>query len=271
LDPCDLRLQHGDEAVRALIERRVPLFEFAIKSTLAGYDLESAEGRVAALRDAAPVVAKIRDTALRPEYTRRLAGWLGMDVETVARAVTPGASGSGVVAPAAPAPMPRAQSGPRRDPSLIVEREALKCALQEPAAVAQWYESIEESAFTHPSARAVHAAIASAGYPSADVTGLAWIDAVLESAADDNVRRQVRELTVEPLPAEIGQDGRYAIGVISRLLELDAGRRIEDLRGRLQRIDPGTQADEYQKCFADLLALEDYKRSLRQESLGGVT
>jgi DNA primase len=59
--------------------------------------------------------------------------------------------------------------------------------------------------------------------------------------------------------------------VISRLLELDAGRRIEDLRGRLQRIDPGTQADEYQKCFADLLALEDYKRSLRQESLGGVT
>jgi DNA primase len=272
LDPCDLRLQHGDAAVRDLVDRRVPLFEFAIKSTLAGYDLESAEGRVAALREAAPVVARIRDTALRPEYTRRLAGWLGMDVETVARSVASG----GRSTPATPARIastptavvPRAQSGTRRDPTLVVEREALKCALQEPAAVTQWYESVEESAFTHPSARAVHAAIASAGYPSADVAGLPWIDAVLEACGDDSVRRLVRELTVEPLPAEAGQDGRYAVGVISRLLELDAARRIDDLRGRLQRIDPVAQTTEYQKCFADLLALEEYKRSLGQESLG---
>jgi DNA primase len=272
LDPCDLRLQHGDAAVQALVDRRVPLFEFAIRSTLAGYDLESAEGRVGALRDAAPVVAQIRDAALRPEYTRRLAGWLGMDVETVARAV-----GGGLpqrpAAPArdrAPAPtMPRAQSGARRDPTLIVEREALKCALQQPAAVAQWYESVEESAFTHPSARAVHAAIAGAGYPSDSVTGLAWVDAVLQASIDDSVRGLVRELTVEPLPAEAGQDGRYAIGVISRLLELDAVRRIEDVRGRLQRTDPA--APEYQQCFSELLALEDYRRSLSQESLGGVS
>ena len=79
LDPCDLRQQHGDAAVRSLVDHRVPLFEFAIRSTLAGYDLESAEGRVAALREAAPIVARIKDPALRPEYTRRLAGWLGMD------------------------------------------------------------------------------------------------------------------------------------------------------------------------------------------------
>ena len=277
LDPCDLRLEHGDAAVRALVERRVPLFEFAIKSTLAGYDLDSAEGRVSALRDAAPVVGKIRDTALRPEYTRRLAGWLGMDVETVARAV----SGAGLPTPrpepASPRPpaeraaAPRAQSGARRDPALVVEREALKCALQEPGAVAQWYESVEETAFTHPSARQVHAAIAGAGYPSADLSGLLWIDAVLENAEDDEVRRMVRELAVEPLPAEFGQDTRYAIGVISRLLELDASRRIEDLRGRLQRTDPIGQDAEYKQCFADLLALEDYRRSLRQDALGGVT
>ncbi len=87
LDPCDLRQQHGDTSVRDLVERRVPLFEFAIRSTLAGYNLETAEGRVAALRDAAPIVARIKDPALRPEYVRRLAGWLGIDVQTVSRAV----------------------------------------------------------------------------------------------------------------------------------------------------------------------------------------
>ncbi len=277
LDPCDLRLQHGDAAVQALVDRRVPLFEFAIRSTLAGYDLESAEGRVAALREAAPVVAKIRDAALRPEYTRRLAGWLGIDVETVARAVADGGRAEQRQPPrreqpSAPpaAPMPRSQTGQRRDPALIVEREALKCALQEPATVAHWYESVEESAFTHPSARQVHSAIAGAGFPSAEISGLPWIDAVLANAEDDSVRRLIRELAVEPLPAEFGQDVRYAIGVISRLLELDASRRITDLRGRLQRIDPVEQPQDYQRCFEDLMALEEYRRSLRQESLGEV-
>ena len=278
LDPCDLRLQHGESAVLALIDKPVPLFEFAIKSTLAGYDLESAEGRVAALRDAAPVVARIRDSALRPEYTRRLAGWLGADVETVKRAVdqalkspAPQAKPSRQQeqpAPAAPPPMPRAQSGTRRDPALIVEREALKCALQEPGTVEAWYESVEEPAFTHPSARAVHQAIAAAGYPSASLSGLAWIDAVLDACADDEVRRLVRELAVEALPAESGQDARYAIGVIARLLELDAGRRIDDLKGRLHRTDPADQ-EAYRQVFEELLALEDYRRSLSQQALQG--
>ena len=283
LDPCDLRLEHGDAAVRALVDRRVPLFEFAIRSTLAGYDLESAEGRIGALKEAAPVVAKIRDTALRPEYARRLAGWLGIEVEIVARAVqaaerakapTPtGAAAQRSEQPSQPAPaaLPRAVPGQRRDPALVVEREALKCALQDPATVADWYESVEETAFTHPTARQVHHAIAGAGYPTPDVAGLPWIDAVLDSAQDDHVRSLVRELAVEPLPAEAGHDARYAVGVISRLLELDASRRIDDLKGRLQRIDPISRVDEYQQCFADLLALEDYRRSLRQESLGGVS
>ena len=101
------------------------------------------------------------------------------------------------------------------------------------------------------------------------MSGLAWIDAVLEASVDDSVRGLVRELAVEPLPAEAGQDARYAIGMISRLLELDAARRIDELRGRLQRTDPVAQAEEYQKCFADLLALEEYRRSRGQGALGG--
>ncbi|WP_193314861.1 DNA primase [Georgenia thermotolerans] len=87
LDPCDLRLQRGDAAVRELIAGRQPLFAFAIRSVLGQLDLATAEGRVAALRAAAPVVAGIRDQALRWEYTRELAGWLGMDEPTVRSAV----------------------------------------------------------------------------------------------------------------------------------------------------------------------------------------
>ncbi|MFP3463598.1 DNA primase [Arthrobacter globiformis] len=109
-DPCDLRQTRGDAAVRDLISSRRPLFEFAIRATLRKHNLDTVEGRVAALRESAPVVAQIRDAGLRPGYARELAGWLGMPIEDVTRAVAaaakraaPGAPGSGAQASGAPA------------------------------------------------------------------------------------------------------------------------------------------------------------------------
>ena len=87
MDPCDIRQTHGDAAVAELIHSRRPLFEFAIRSTLRKFDLNTVEGRISALRAAAPVVADIRDPAMRPAYARELAGWLGTDVDDVTRAV----------------------------------------------------------------------------------------------------------------------------------------------------------------------------------------
>ena len=255
LDPCDLRQQHGDAAVRSLVDHRVPLFEFAIRSALASYDLESAEGRVAALREAAPIVAKIKDPALRPEYSRRLAGWLGMDPAGVSRAV---GGGTNATAP------PRRPDA--RDPILAVQREALKCALQEPGLVSAWYASVEPEAYPDPTLRAVHEAIAAAGGPRPEVVGLAWVDAVLAACPDDDVRGRVRGLAVEPLPVSQEADARYATSVIARLLEMDAARRIGELRGRLQRLEEG--APEQAAAFADLMALESYRRDLREQREG---
>ncbi|MEY4170012.1 MAG: hypothetical protein RLZ94_1085, partial [Actinomycetota bacterium] len=255
LDPCDLRQQHGDAAVRSLVDHRVPLFEFAIRSALASYDLESAEGRVAALREAAPIVAKIKDPALRPEYARRLAGWLGMDPAAVSRAVGGGAHAS------APPRRPDA-----RDPILAVQREALKCALQEPGLVSAWYASVEPEAYPDPTLRAVHEAIAAAGGPRPELVGLAWVDAVLAACPDDDVRGRVRGLAVEPLPVSQEADARYATSVIARLLEMDAARRIGELRGKLQRLEEGTP--EQAAAFADLMALEAYRRDLREQREG---
>ena len=272
MDPCELRQAHGDAAVRDLVENRSPLFEFAIRSILAGYNLETAEGRVGALQEAAPLVARIKDPSLRPEYARMLAGWLGIDVDEVRRSVERASRTKAAPArPAAgageslPTPPPRPSVNARRDPGLTVEREALKAALQQPAAVSAWYESVEESSFTHPSGLAVHAAIIAAGSPSADVTGLAWVDAVLEAADDDDVRGLVRELSVEPMPASAGQDARYAVGVIARLLEIDASRQITELKGRMQRADANSL--EYQTLFSELMALTEYQRSLTQSQV----
>jgi len=78
LDPCDLRVKHGPEAVRDLVARRVPVFEFAIRSELAKHDLETNEGRLAALDASARIIARIKDRGLRDRYAVSLDRWLGM-------------------------------------------------------------------------------------------------------------------------------------------------------------------------------------------------
>ena len=279
MDPCELRIAHGPEAVRELVDRRVPLFEFAIRAALADHDLDRAEGRVGGLRAAAPVVAGIRDQALRPEYTRLLAGWLGLPVEEVSHAVA--AAGRAQPAPTArrldpDAPtvaqevgaVPRLPRPDPRDKVASVEREALKVALQAPQYAGSWVDALETPAFRSPAYIAVHRAVVDAGGAAAGLTDRAWLDAVLAACPDDAVRAVVHELAVDPLPID-EVDTRYAQSVIARLLEIDASRRITDLKARLQRIEPSTDPDAYQSLFADVLALESYRRGLREQVAGG--
>jgi DNA primase len=98
LDPCDLRLKQGDAAVRDLIAQRVPLYEFAIRGELAKHNLDTNEGRLAALDAAAAVIGRIKDYGLRDRYAISLDRWLGMMDEDFVlarvRAHAPSAPGS---------------------------------------------------------------------------------------------------------------------------------------------------------------------------------
>ena len=277
MDPCELRIARGPEAVRELIANRVPLFEFAIRAALAGHDLDRAEGRVAGLRAAAPVVAGIRDQALRPEYARMLAGWLGLPVEEVTRAVSTASKAQpparrpdlAVEAPAGePGAVPRMPRPDPRDAIASVEREALKVALQAPQFAGSWIDALETDGFRSIAYIAVHRAIVDAGGAAAGLMDREWLDAVLAACPDDAVRAVVHELAVDPLPIDV-VDARYAQSVIARLLEIDASRRITDVKARLQRIEPTSDPDAYQALFADVLALEAYRRGLREQVAGG--
>ncbi|MDQ6687097.1 MAG: DNA primase, partial [Actinomycetota bacterium] len=61
LDPCDVRLQKGDAAVRELVARRTPLYRFVLRNVVKRYDLDRADGRIDAMREAAKLVTSIRD------------------------------------------------------------------------------------------------------------------------------------------------------------------------------------------------------------------
>jgi DNA primase len=288
LDPCDLRQQHGPEAVAALVASRQPLFEFALRSTLRRFDTESAEGRVGALRAAAPVVAGIRDPALRPEYARRLAGWLGMEVEPVRRAVaSAGRAPAGQRDGRAPAGHrdARPPGGPRdrrhgpgepegppslpplvrpdlRDPVVARERLLLQVVLQQPDKVPAAFDELGGEAFGAPAHRAVHDVVRALGGIAA--AGSGWAQRV-DEAAPPEVRPVVGELAVAELPVS-GADatGRLAADLVRGAVERSLVRREAELRGRAQRLEASGDAAAAAQAFSELFGLAAERQRLRE-------
>ena len=276
MDPCDLRLASGDAALRDLVARRTPLFEFAIRSTLAGFDLDTAEGRVAALRRCVPTVARIKDPTLRDEYARQLSGWVGWDNvgQVLGRVREEAQRGGGEVRRPARRTADQAVSagGPvrlrpdPRDPTLWPQREALKAALQYPALAGPVFDALSVESFTHPGYTAVRGAIDAAGGAAAGVTGAEWIDRVQRHA--ESAANLVSELSVESIRVDDDKLPRYISGVLARLQEVWVGRQIAEVKSKLQRMSPIEQGDEYHALFGDLVAMEAYRRSLLEQASG---
>ncbi|WP_276807129.1 DNA primase [Mycobacterium nebraskense] len=283
MDPCDLRLRSGDGALRDLVARRTPLFEFAIRTAIAEMDLDSAEGRVAALRRCVPMVGQIKDPTLRDEYARQLAGWVGWD--DVAQVIdrvrsqakkSPAPARSSANSPRRAAQEPRAAAPAHpaaarpdpRDPTLWPQREALKSALQYPALAGPVFDTLTVESFTHPGYAAVRGAIEAAGGTSGGVTGGQWIDAVRQRAGSDLTAGLVNELGVEAVQVDDERLPRYIAGVLARLQEVWMGRQIAEVKSKLQRMSPIDQGDEYHALFGDLVAMEAYRRSLLEQASG---
>ena len=249
--------------MRDLVARRQPAVAFALRALLRDYDLETAEGRVRALDRAAPMVARIKDRALRPEYARRLAGELGMEVEPVLARVMELAGdprpGSGRRAPARPT---------ADDPAVAVEREVLKLAVQVPQLAGPVFDALEETAFTEPTYAVIRRAVAGAGGTAAARSGPEWVERISEYCPDLLTKSALTELAVEP-PRTSGQlDERYVASQLYDLQQRAVGRQIKALRSRLQRVNPLEQPDEHTRLFGELVALEQYGRGLREQAMG---
>ena len=274
MDPCDLRLKSGDGALRDLVARRTPLFEFVIRTALAEHDLDSAEGRVAALRRCVPMAARIKDATLRDEYARQLAGWVGWDdvAQVLGRVRETASAGGTAPRRGARAVAPTAQAVVRpdpRDPTLWPQREALKAALQYPAIAGPVFDTLTIESFTHPGYAAVRAAISAGGGMSAGLSGAQWIDAVREQAGSPAAATLVSELGVEAFKVEDDERlARYIGGVLARLQEVWVGRQIAEMKSKLQRMSPVDNDDEYNALFGDLVAMETYRRSLLERASG---
>jgi len=268
LDPCDLRLQHGDAAVRELVARRVPLYRFVLGNVVSRYDLDRADGRIDAMRDAARLVTAIRDRSKVDAFARELAGMLGIDPNDVQREVRRAAGRAGAAAAPTAAPQRPATDLPDpRDPRFTLERETLKLVVQHPGAIAPLLGEVDEHDFTHPAYRAVWAVVTAAGgVTSADTQ---WSARLQAATADERLRGLLTALAVEEVRSSKEPTPGYAAQHVNRLRELTALRRIADLKSRLQRTNPVDEAVEYNRMFGELVALEQHRRDLRERALAG--
>jgi len=303
LDPCDLRLKEGDAAVRDLVARRVPLYEFAVRAALSDFDLESAEGRIGALDAAARIVAKIKDHALRKIYAIKVDRWLGlMDEDLVLKRVAehiPGRHRGGDRGRTRPAGRDSGQvpGGPGRpgddghsgdkgmsgpggqsalpgydpsDPVVNLERQALKLAIQRPALLGPAFDGMGPDTFTAPQHRAVRQLIVGCGGVATAGPVREWIDRLLGAAPNDTARMFLTRLAVESVEApgaDAEPDARFADDVLTKIEELAVSRQIVAVKARLQRMNPVEQAD-YNRLFGDLVALEQRRKMLLERGDG---
>jgi DNA primase len=274
LDPCDLRLQHGEAAVRELVARRVPLYRFVMSNVLSRYDLDRADGRLAALRAAAPLVASVRDHALIRGYVVELAGRLGMDEEEVRNEVVRVNSRRGrgrgpEAAREAAAPGRRAQLPGPHDRLLTIERETAKMLVQAPHLFGPDWDDLSVAEFTHPAYAALFTAVekADAGEALSEAAG-EWVHQIVEQCEEEHIRSLVAALAVEPLLVTDEPTVRYAIANSSKLRLLTVMREIAELKSKLQRTNPVEAAAAHKRMFAELLRLETRRKELQVRSLG---
>lgn len=255
MDPCELRQAGGDEAVRDLIARRVPLFEFAMKSVIAGYDTKTPEGRVSALNQVAPLIGKIKDASLRPEYVRSVAAWLGMEVDVVNTAVKRSGGGSRLQRESAPV----LSSVNLKDPILMLEREVLKVKLQVPELASAWSE-LETGAFSYLPYATLRLRI--------DESENQALSDLLDRTEDEELRSLITELTVEPIRTDGEISERYIQSIFARLREVAISREIAEMKSSLQRLNPVENEAEYTQAFTRLVALEAQRRTQKELAIG---
>ncbi|MEY4019058.1 MAG: hypothetical protein RLZZ590_358 [Actinomycetota bacterium] len=271
LDPCDLRSAKGDESVQLMIEKKKPLFEFAIRQKISKFDLSTIEGRVGAARAAAPVVASIRDAAMRPAYVRELAGWVNLDgnevasiVDSIAKKVR-GEAVAELRKDIQPTESPSEPDAGRvepinlNDPIMRFERQVLEVVLQVPEAVKpEQLIQIVRGGFSHPSHNAVLVAV---GSSSASLGQSTWLQTVASACAPD-LHPLLREIAAQPLPASDSEGlKRYGQGVIARALVNVLAREKADLLAELRRVEPGSA--EAARVQQSLIDVEQQRRALQ--------
>jgi DNA primase len=243
LDPADFVAKHGADAVSAAAASARPLVEYMVRRTVERHDLGTIEGRSAAVADALPILERLNDPIRRSEYEGLLADLAGVSHASVAQSLARDLSGK---------PAEVASTMKRGTARERLEREVVKLIARgdlEPDLAA----TIDESDFSTPKQRALFAALRDVKWDSGTIVG----------GEDGDLAAKVAALIVEPLEGE--PTPAYAEAVADRLRTFVLKAQSDEIRGKLQRMNPTTDAD-YDELFRRLVEIDGELRRSKERS-----
>ncbi|HEY3210715.1 MAG TPA: DNA primase [Actinomycetota bacterium] len=265
-DPADFVLGLGAEAseqLTELAERATPLLEFMIDRMLRGRDLASPEGQMRAVRDVIDQILKrIRDPVLREKYAVLTADKVGRT--TVSENAVLFELHALVGAGTQPE---EAQRVARVPPSQKVEREVLKLLIQAPELCAGRLPQLTPEHFATAGYRSCFELIRS----GAGAGPAALVEMAQARSRGEQIGKLLAALAVEPLTTVGDVTSEYVGQVFLRLDEFALKRQAEDIRKRLERLNPLKSSEEYDALYEQFVRLEGARRRLRATGANGGT
>ena len=220
MDPCDLRLTRGDEALREAMDAQEPMGDFLIRSTASEFDLSTPQGKYDASQEVIEIINHVDEPVLRESYADLASKVIGVDSSSISSGLkeTRGNNHS----PTATAPL--AAMGDE-----ALEWESLRALLQHPEA-SNWTIFFTSSDFSTPMTRAAAGVVV--GHEDLS------IDGVLSRCKTDAGKAKVHELVATPLViSESTDSAKYANNVLGRLSMRVLDKKIHTLKSELEHSD----------------------------------
>lgn len=259
LDPADLRQKHGDQAIPKMLEQKKPLFEFVIRHRISQFSLQDLDSRVAAARSAAPVVAEIKDSALRAGYAKALADWVSLDSIEIEQMVR-----SGVTSAVQQRVEPIRQAGqaPKSSetPQTRLEKQILEVLVQAPTVFSsEQLRRMTASGLSEPQNQRVLEAVLSL---SSQLTDNSFANLLVSTVEPDDVDL-VRAFAMADLPvANDAAFAKYSSGIVKSAMLNTLSREKLDLMSALRRVDATASPEQLSQVQRQLVNLESERRDL---------
>jgi len=243
LDPADFVAKHGADAVAAAASSARPLVEYMVRRTVERHDLGTIEGRSAAVADALPILERLNDPIRRSEYEGLLADLAGVSHASVAQSLARQLSGK---PPEVASTMKRGTARER------LEHEVVKLIARGDLGP-DLAATIDETDFSTPKQRALFVALRDEKWDAGTIVG----------GEDGDLSAKVASLIVEPLEGD--PTPVYAEAVLDRLRTFVLKAQSDEVRGKLQRMNPTTDA-AYDELFRRLVEIDGELRRSKERS-----
>jgi DNA primase len=251
-DPADFVTDQGADVFERLADGAAPLVEFMLVRSIRDIPLGTPEGKARAVREALPVVSRLKDPVLRSQYAGRLADLAGVSPTDVALEL----ERAGIRLDDGPTP---AVSGERqRSPDRELEMEALKILAQLPDIAMRHMPHVEEAHFTGDRRKAFLLLRESPGQAAA----------LADRAADETTSRLIAQLAVEQLRGDPSPE--YARKIFAKLQERALREEVRTMRKRLEALNPVKDASSFDPLFKELAELTGRWREARVRAGEGV-